>query len=436
MWCKIDAMVTSRHKEVMGIKDRHRLRENSVPEGWRHVRIEDVIDILDAQRVPLNADVRARMTGDYPYYGANGVVDYIDRWIFDEEELILLAEDGGHFDEYDKRPIAYRVRGKCWVNNHAHVLRAKEGALGPFLFFSLVNKNIQPSINGTTRSKLTQSDLRQIQISVPKCLAEARAIAAVLDSIDEAIERTEAVIAATEQLRDSLLHELLTRGVPGWHTEWKDVPGLGSIPADWEVVRLGDVAAVERGKFAHRPRNEPRFYGGSIPFIQTGDVVQANGRIKEHSQTLNELGLSISRLFPTGTIVITIAANIGETAITDYPVAFPDSLVGIIPTAIDRRFLEYFLRTQKTRLSQFAPESAQKNINLEDLRPLSTPVPSQREQTAIAAALDGVEDLIEQARVERETRQALKVSASEALLTGRVRVKDYNPYPEPGEIVC
>ena len=71
-------------------------------------------------------------------------------------------------------------------------------------------------------------------------LPEQRAIAAVLDSIDEAIERTEAVITATERLRDALLHELLTRGVPGWHSEWKDVPGIGTIPADWDVVRLGD----------------------------------------------------------------------------------------------------------------------------------------------------------------------------------------------------
>ena len=105
---------------------------------------------------------------------------------------------------------------------------------------------------------------------------------------------------------------LLTRGVPGLHTEWKDVPGFGTVPANWEVVRLGEVAEVERGKFAHRPRNEPRFYGGTIPFIQTGDVVKANGRIREHSQTLSELGLSISRLFQAGTVVVTIAANIGK----------------------------------------------------------------------------------------------------------------------------
>ena len=178
-------------------------------------------------------------------------------------------------------------------------------------------------------------------------LPEQRAIAAVLDSIDDAIEGAEAVIAATEKLRDSLLHDLLTHGLPGQHTEFRDVPGLGTIPADWDVVRLGDVADVERGKFAHRPRNEPRFYGGTIPFIQTGDVVKVSGTIKEHSQTLNDLGLSISKLFPVGTIIITIAANIGETAIASYPVAFPDSLVGTTPSGINASFLEYFLILQR-----------------------------------------------------------------------------------------
>ena len=186
-------------------------------------------------------------------------------------------------------------------------------------------------------------------------------------------------------------------------------------------MRLGEVAEVERGKFAHRPRNEPRFYGGDIPFIQTGDVVRANRMLRQHSQTLNDLGLSISRLFPAGTVIVTIAANIGETAIADYPVAFPDSLVGVTPTEIDTSFLEYFLRTQKGRLNQFAPESAQKNINLANLRPLSTPLPSRLEQQAIAAVLDSVEDAIEKTRTETDMLTSLKASTADALLMGRAR---------------
>ena len=423
-------------------KDVHRLAENSVPEGWKRVRLGDVAEIA------FSGVDKKTVYGEIPVELCNYTDVFYSRRIHagmvfmaatatpvERRRLtlragdVLFTKDSETPDEIGIPSYVTEDMPHVLCGYHLALARPRPNVVdGAFLAEALGSnaskREFARVANGVTRFGLTLGGTASIPILLPP-LSEQRAIAAVLDSIDEAIERTEAVIAATEQLRDSLLHELLTRGVPGWHTEWKDVPGLGTIPADWEVVRLGDVAAVERGKFAHRPRNEPRFYGGSIPFIQTGDVVQANGRIKEHSQTLNELGLSISRLFPTGTIVITIAANIGETAITDYPVAFPDSLVGIISTAIDRRFLEYFLRTQKTRLSQFAPESAPKNINLEDLRPLSTPLPSQREQTAIAAALDRVEDLIEQARVERGTRQALKVSASEALLTGRVRILEY-----------
>ncbi len=307
------------------------------------------------------------------------------------------------------------------------VLSARPGKADPRFVYQVaasgrVRRQAIARMLGTSGRQRVPTWFFTEELTVPDfSLAEQRAIAAVLDAIDDTIERTEAVIAATEELRRALLNELLTRGVPGWHSEWRHVPGIGTVPACWNVVRLGDVAEVERGKFAHRPRNEPRFYGGDIPFIQTGDVARANGMITQHSQTLNDLGLSISRLFPAGTIIVTIAANIGQTAIADYPVAFPDSLVGVTPTDINTSFLEYFLRTQKGRLNQFAPESAQKNINLEDLRPLSTPLPSRPEQQAIVAMLDGVGEVIKQTCQEREYLQSLKTSAADALLTGCVR---------------
>ena len=96
-----------------------------------------------------------------------------------------------------------------------------------------------------TRFGLTLDATRNIPLLLPP-LPEQRSIAAVLDSIDEAIENTEGVIITTEQLRDALLHQLLTHGVPGWHTEWKDMPGLGTIPGDWDVVRLGELTEINR----------------------------------------------------------------------------------------------------------------------------------------------------------------------------------------------
>ena len=118
-----------------------------------------------------------------------------------------------------------------------------------FLYRTLISNAtlLQQRSRGTTIQGVSREDIDSLPILLPP-LPEQRAIAAMLDSIDDAIERTHAVITTTEQLRDSLLHELLTRGVPGWHTEWKNVPGLGAMPADWEVVRLGDVAEIVMGQ--------------------------------------------------------------------------------------------------------------------------------------------------------------------------------------------
>lgn len=147
----------------------------------------------------------------------------------------------------------------------------------------------------------------------------------------------------------------------------------------YPVKKLSDVIAMTRGRFGHRPRNDPRFYGGEYPFIQTGDIVRAsqgNGKIT-YSQTLNELGLKTSRLFDKPVVVITIAANIGDTAILDYPACFPDSLIGMQPKN-DNLTLEYinlYFKFIKDYLNDLAPQSAQKNINYQQLSPVPIVIP-------------------------------------------------------------
>lgn len=125
-------------------------------------RLEEVCEILDSKRVPITA--KDRIAGPYPYYGANGVQDYVADYIFDDE-LVLLAEDGGYFGS-DDRPIAYRVSGKCWVNNHAHVLKAKNGIDIDYLCYSLMFRDVSDIVNGATRQKLTQADMRKIEIPI------------------------------------------------------------------------------------------------------------------------------------------------------------------------------------------------------------------------------------------------------------------------------
>ena len=168
------------------------------------------------------------------------------------------------------------------------------------------------------------------------------------------------------------------------------------IHPDWPMVPLAEACDIQRGKFSHRPRNEPRFYGGKYPFIQTGDVVRAaNGGKITFTQTLNEEGLSVSRLFQPPVVVITIAANIGDTAVLDFPSCFPDSVVALIPKPeTDARYLEVVMRTKKQHLNDVAPQAAQKNINIEILKTVEISLPPLATQQAIVAEMEAEQALV------------------------------------------
>jgi type I restriction enzyme S subunit len=189
-----------------------------------------------------------------------------------------------------------------------------------------------------------------------------------------------------------------------------------------EAVMLADVASIERGRFTHRPRNDPRFYGGSIPFIQTGDVTSAamaDGFIRSHSQTLNERGLEVSRLFPAGTIAITIAANIGYVARLRYPAAFPDSIIAITPTeCMDAAYLSYYLATQQAEMDRQAPRGTQKNINIEFLKPWPVPLPSLTDQRHIARVISTVDRAVSATARRRVCIDRVFGSAQAELLGG------------------
>ena len=166
------------------------------------IRVEDCCEILDSQRKPVTES--ERVPGMYPYYGANGIQGTINQYIFDDK-LVLVAEDGGHFGSKTK-PIAYLVNGKCWVNNHAHVLRAKKGFLAEYICYSLMFYKIEGYINGATRQKLTQSALRKLLI--PKRSVEyQKAIVDRLDLVRYIIEKRQNIINELDLLIKSRFDE-------------------------------------------------------------------------------------------------------------------------------------------------------------------------------------------------------------------------------------
>ena len=171
-------------------------------------------------------------------------------------------------------------------------------------------------------------------------------------------------------------------------------PQINVDPA-WPTVPLQEACDIQRGKFSHRPRNEPRFYGGSYPFIQTGDVARADGGKIQYTQTLNDDGLAVSKLFEPPLVVITIAANIGETAVLDFPCCFPDSVIGLIPNGqTDAWFLELIMRSKKEYLTKIAPQAAQKNINIGILKTLEIPLPPLSIQRSIVASIEAERALV------------------------------------------
>lgn len=201
----------------------------------------------------------------------------------------------------------------------------------------------------------------------------------------------------------------------------------------WQRSNLKEVAKVERGRFSPRPRNNPIYYGGDIPFVQTSDVVNSNGKICKYTQTLNEKGLKVSKLFPAGTILITIAANIGYSGVLEIDMACPDSLIGIrSKDNVSTHFLNFYLSTQQKIMDYLAPKGAQRNINIEFLNPYPFSFPTLPEQQKIAAFLAAADQKIAQLTRKKELLEQYKKGLMQKIFSREIRFKQENGenYPE------
>jgi type I restriction enzyme S subunit len=233
--------------------------------------------------------------------------------------------------------------------------------------------------------------------------AEQQKIAECLSSVDELMAAQARKVDALKTHKKGLMQQLFPR-------EGETVPRLRfpefQNAGEWVERKLGTVCDIQRGKFSHRPRNDPRFFGGPYPFIQTGDVVKSEGGAVIASQSLNEEGLAVSKLFRPTIVLITIAANIGDTGLLQTEGCFTDSVVGLIPSKdVIPVFLELIMRGQKENLNKVATTGAQKNINNEILREVSILLPSVPEQQRIANCLTTLDDLI---TAETQKLEALK----------------------------
>ena len=230
---------------------------------------------------------------------------------------------------------------------------------------------------GATFKELSGGKLKEVRVPVPS-IAEQRRIVAILDEAFEGIAaakaNTEKSLQNARELFDSKLYALLGQDVAGWPRKT-----LREIAVDFG-----------RGKSKHRPRNDPKLYGGPYPFIQTGDVRGAGHLITEYTQNYSEAGLAQSKLWPTGTLCITIAANIAETGVLDFAACFPDSVIGVVvdESQTSSKYLEYMLHTVKADLKAKGKGSAQDNINLATFENERFPFPDLTIQAQVVSLLD------------------------------------------------
>ena len=296
-------------------------------------------------------------------YNKKGLIPIIDQGqeyvagFTDNEDLSFKGElpvivFGDH-----TRIIKYVNERFCLGADGVRVLKPKNYYDAKFLYYYLNYSGI-PSKGYSRHFKF----LREKQFPF-LALSEQRRIVEVLNQADEIRKLRKQADEKAEKIIPALFYEM-----------FGDV--ITNIK-NWKLNKLSEIAEVKRGDFRHRPRTEKRFYGGEYPFIQINDITNSDYFIETYSQTLNDDGLKISRMFSAGTIVISIAATIASAAILKFDSCFPDSLVGINGNKekATQEFLLIFLRSLTNKLKSEAPQLAQKNINLKILNNIDVPTP-------------------------------------------------------------
>jgi type I restriction enzyme S subunit len=277
---------------------------------------------------------------------------------------------------------------KACIGRGLAAIRGYEWTDPKYLFYFL--RFYEPVLvdegKGSTFSAISRSDLEEIEIPL-RALPAQKHIAGILAKAD----RVRRLRRYARELSDGYLQSVFLEMFGDPVTN----------PMGWETTNLEEFASVNRGKFSPRPRNDPRYYGGGYPFIQTGDIARSDGFLSKWTQTLNERGVRVSRAFDPGTVVIAIVgATIGETAILGIRAYCPDSVIGMRPDPkfATPEYIEHLLRFWKPVFRERAPETARANINLETLRPLPVALPPILLQRRFSEVVHSIERLRAQQR--------------------------------------
>ncbi|EHE9877322.1 hypothetical protein IFX67_004218, partial [Escherichia coli] len=265
---------------------------------WRNFCITELADFCNAQRIPLSAMERAHKKGNFPYYGASGIVDYIDDYIFDGS-YILISEDGENLKSR-KTPIAFEATGKFWVNNHAHVLKAKKPHLTALIIQYFSQLDLSPYLTGAAQPKLNKASLNLIPLYLPIDESEQKAIASVLSSLDDKIDLLHRQNKTLESMANTLFRQ--------WFIEDAHI--------HWTEKKLSSFGRIICGKTPSKKNS--LYFGNDVPFLKIPDmhgkvfVFKSTDNLSfagEHSQS--------KKTIPPGSICVSCIATVGLVCITD-----------------------------------------------------------------------------------------------------------------------
>ena len=346
------------------------------------VLLEECCEILDSKRIPITASDRNK--GQYPYYGANGIQDYVDDYIFDDE-LVLLAEDGGNFGSKD-RPIAYRVSGKCWVNNHAHVLKPKHGLDVDYLCYALMFYDVTGLVNGATRMKLTQAAMRQMRIPMRE-LPEQLRIVNLLAAVQEIVLKRQQQLSALDDLIKARFIEMFGDTILN--------------PFRWNKNLLGVVCDVRDGT-----HDSPQYFETGYPLVTSKNVTGGKIDLTDCSLICEADFKKINERSKVdmGDIIMPMIGTIGKPVIVDIEPNFAIKNVSLIKFRLDSKVLNTYIHALLQ--SDYFDDAViskvrggtQKFISLGDIRNLEILVPpmeKQKQFTDFALQIDKSKSVIQ-----------------------------------------
>jgi len=391
-----------------------------LPEEWEVVRLGEIVNIYDKQRIPLDSEFRLTIKGNIPYCGATGVIDYINDYIFDGEYL-LIAEDGGNFGRFEK--TAYMMKGKFWANNHVHILRGRDDISdNNFLMYFMNFQDISCYISGSTREKLNQELLKSIIITLPP-LPEQRKIAEILETADKAIEKTDAIIEKYRRIKQGLMQDLLTKGIDEKGQirseethKFKDSP-LGRLPEEWEVVRLGEIATVKKDK---------KMPSRKLPYIGLENIESNTGKLLDIIDASTIKG--IASVFNSGDVLFgKLRPNLKKFHYAKMEGFCSTEILVIMPiksSLMDTIFL--YLIIQSPAFLNLAEAKVygtkMPRTSWDILERFIFPLPPLPEQHRIASVLSQIDEVIEKEERYKEKLERIKQGLMQDLLTGEVRV--------------